>query len=219
MIQLQEVSKQIGGRVVLDRITATLRTGTIIGLQGINGSGKTMLMRVIAGLIKPTKGSVIIDGKELWKDVAMPESMGLLIENPAFLDTYTGIQNLDMLAFLSGGASARYLSSLIRKVGLDPSDKRKYKKYSLGMKQRLGIAAAIMGEPDVVLLDEPTNALDESGIEMLRKVIQEQKAREATVVLASHDRAFLESLSDEVLVFEAGKVRKTAGVDHYDSRS
>lgn len=219
MIQLQEVSKQIGGRVVLDRITATLRTGTITGLQGINGSGKTMLMRVIAGLIKPTKGSVIIDGKELWKDVAMPESMGLLIENPAFLDTYTGIQNLDMLAFLSGGASARYLSSLIRKVGLDPSDKRKYKKYSLGMKQRLGIAAAIMGEPDVVLLDEPTNALDESGIEMLRKVIQEQKAREATVVLASHDRAFLESLSDEVLVFEAGKVRKTAGVDHYDSRS
>lgn len=219
MIQLQEVSKQIGGRVVLDRITATLRTGTITGLQGINGSGKTMLMRVIAGLIKPTKGSVIIDGKELWKDVAMPESMGLLIENPAFLDTYTGIQNLDMLAFLSGGASARYLSSLIRKVGLDPSDKRKYKKYSLGMKQRLGIAAAIMGEPDVVLLDEPTNALDESGIEMLRKVIQEQKARGATVVLASHDRAFLESLSDEVLVFEAGKVRKTAGVDRYDSRS
>lgn len=219
MIQLQEVSKQIGGRVVLDRITATLRTGTITGLQGINGSGKTMLMRVIAGLIKPTKGSVVIDGKELWKDVAMPESMGLLIENPAFLDTYTGVQNLDMLAFLSGGASARYLSSLIRKVGLDPSDKRKYKKYSLGMKQRLGIAAAIMGEPDVVLLDEPTNALDESGIEMLRKVIKEQKERGATVVLASHDRAFLESLSDEVLVFEAGKVRKTTGVDHYDSWS
>lgn len=213
MIQLQEVSKQIGGQVVLDRITATLRTGAITGFQGINGSGKTMLMRVIAGLIKPTKGSVTINGKELWKDVAMPESMGILIENPAFLDTYTGIQNLDMLAFLSGGTSARYLSDLIRKVGLDPGDKRKYKKYSLGMKQRLGIAAAIMGEPDVVLLDEPTNALDESGIEILRKVIQEQKARGATVVLASHDRAFLESLSDEVLIFKAGKVRKTTGGD------
>ncbi len=207
MISLCEVSKEISGRVVLDHITATMQKGTITGFQGINGSGKTMLMRVIAGLVKPTSGIVKINGKRLGKDISMPESMGILIENPAFLDAYTGLQNLEMLASLKGRPDKEMLKETLTTVGLNPSDKRKFKKYSLGMKQRLGIAAAVMNEPDVVLLDEPTNALDEAGLAMLRQVILQQKERGAIVVLASHDRSFLEPLADDILVFHEGSAR------------
>lgn len=210
MIRLYEVSKRISGRMVLSHVTATMQSGSITGLQGINGSGKTMLMRVIAGLVKPTEGVVVIDGKRLWKDIPMPESMGMLLENPAFLDPYTGLQNLEMLAGLKGSVDRAALRRVLVSVGLDPADRRKYKKYSLGMKQRLGIAAAVMGDPGVVLLDEPTNALDESGVEMLRETALEQKRRGATVVVASHDRAFLEDLADEILVFEEGRVHWTS---------
>lgn len=216
MIYVGGVTKVIGKQIVLDNVTATFPTGSIIGFQGINGSGKTMLLRVIAGLIKPTEGVVSIDGKRLWKDIPMPESMGVLIENPAFLDPYTGFQNLAMLASLKGNHNKRAIGAALRSVGLDPTDKRKYRKYSLGMKQRLGIAAAIVNAPDVVLLDEPTNALDESGLEMLNQVIVDQKKRGATVLIASHDRQFLESLADGILLFDKGKVRQgclAGGVD------
>lgn len=207
MIELCDISKEIGGYKVLSHITTSMLEGKITGFQGINGSGKTMLMRVIAGLVKPTSGKVIINGKCLGKDISMPESMGILIENPAFLDAYTGLQNLEMLASLKGLPDKETLQQTLAAVGLDPNDKRKYKKYSLGMKQRLGIAAAVMNEPEVVLLDEPTNALDEEGLIMLRRIILQQKERGATVVLASHDRAFLEPLADDMLVFREGRVR------------
>lgn len=167
MIQLRDITKQIGNRIVLDHVTAQMSEETVTGFQGINGSGKTMLMRVIAGLVRPTSGSVSINGKRLGRDLSMPESMGTLIENPVFLDSYTGLQNLELLASLKGRPDMAKLREWLAMVGLDPDDRRKYKKYSLGMKQRLGIAAAVMGEPDVVLLDEPTNALDETGLEML----------------------------------------------------
>lgn len=207
MISLQNVSKRIAGRLVLEGVTADLQSGTITGFQGINGSGKTMLIRVISGLVKPTSGSVVINGKRLGKDISMPKSMGVLIENPAFLDSYTGLQNLELLAGLRGKVDRASLMKGLAMVGLSPNDTRKYKKYSLGMKQRLGIAAAVMCDPDVVLLDEPTNALDESGLAMLKKIILLQKARGATVVVASHDRSFLESLSDRVLVFHEGRAQ------------
>lgn len=207
MIQLRDITKQIGNRIVLDHVTAQMSEETVTGFQGINGSGKTMLMRVIAGLVRPTSGSVSINGKRLGRDLSMPESMGILIENPVFLDSYTGLQNLELLASLKGRPDMAKLREWLAMVGLDPDDRRKYKKYSLGMKQRLGIAAAVMGEPDVVLLDEPTNALDETGLEMLREIVLMQKRRGAIVILASHDRFFLESLADKILVFEDGYIQ------------
>lgn len=210
MIEIKALTKKIGRATVLDTINLCLNCGSITGFQGINGSGKTMLIRSIAGLIKPTKGSVSIDGKTLWKDLTFPPSIGALIENPAFLGSYSGFQNLKMLASLKHEISDNEIRGAIKTVGLDPHDKRKYKKYSLGMKQRLGIAAAIMEHPDIVLLDEPTNALDEMGVESLRQTILDQKKRGATVVVASHDKIFLESIADEIHYFENGKLISSA---------
>ena len=206
MIEIKKLSKEIGRTIVLDDIDLTIPNATIVGLQGINGSGKTMLIRSIAGLIKPTKGSVSINGKTLWKDISFPPSIGALIENPAFLNSYTGFDNLEMLASLKHKIDKREIRAAIVRVGLDPDDKRKYKKYSLGMKQRLGIAAAIMEKPDIVLLDEPTNALDEEGVRALKDIIIDQKERGAIVVVASHDRIFLESVAEIIYRFENGRL-------------
>lgn len=206
MIEIKKLNKKIGRATVLDDIDLTIPNATIVGLQGINGSGKTMLIRSIAGLIKPTKGSVSIDGKTLWKDISFPPSIGALIENPAFLNSYTGFDNLEMLASLKHKISKQEIRAAIVRVGLDPDDKRKYKKYSLGMKQRLGIAAAIMEKPDIVLLDEPTNALDEEGVQTLKDIIIDQKERGAIVIVASHDRIFLESVAEIIYRFENGRL-------------
>ncbi len=206
MIEIKKLSKKIGRTIVLDDIDLTIPNATIVGLQGINGSGKTMLIRSIAGLIKPTKGSVSINGKTLWKDISFPPSIGALIENPAFLNSYTSFDNLEMLASLKHKIGKREIRAAIVRVGLDPDDKRKYKKYSLGMKQRLGIAAAIMEKPDIVLLDEPTNALDEEGVQTLKDIITDQKKRGAIVVVASHDRLFLESVAEIIYRFENGRL-------------
>lgn len=206
MIEIKGVTKTIRRKTILDNISMNLSNSTIVGFQGINGSGKTMLIRTIAGLIKPTKGSIVIDGKRLGKDIPFPQSAGALIENPAFLNDYTGFDNLKMLASLKHQIGNREIRGAIKAVGLNPDDNRKYKAYSLGMKQRLGIAAAIMEQPKLVLLDEPTNALDEAGVEMLAKLLLEQKQRGATVVVASHDRYFLESIADVIFKFEEGKV-------------
>lgn len=206
MIHASHLTKTIGRTTVLNDVTAVFANGRIAGLQGINGSGKTMLIRALAGLIKPTSGAISIDGERLWKDIALPPSIGALIENPSFLDAYTGFANLKMLASFRGRATEDDLRNILQTVGLDPNDKRKYRKFSLGMKQRLGIAAAVMERPDIVLLDEPTNALDESGLAMLHDLVLAQKERGAVVVLASHDRDFLLSLADEVYEFSEGRI-------------
>lgn len=148
-IVVNEVSKSIYGVPIINSISMKLVSGNIYGFQGINGSGKTMLMRLICGLIYPTKGEIIIDGKRLGKEITFPQSVGLLLENPAFLDSYTGYENLEMLASIKNIITREEIHEAITSVGLDPLDKRKYKKFSLGMKQRLGIAAAIMEKPDI----------------------------------------------------------------------
>ncbi len=201
-----DVVKDIKGHRVIDGISLEMESGKIIGFRGINGSGKTMLMRLLAGLIRVSSGSITIDGKELGKDITFPPSLGMLIENPAFLDTYSGFQNLKMLAAIKGEISDEKIAETIRLVGLDPTEKKKYRKYSLGMKQRLGIAAAVMESPDIVILDEPTNALDDSGVEMLKGIVKKEKKRGAIVVVSSHDLAILQEMSDEIYVLEAGKV-------------
>ena len=171
-IELTNVTKTIKGADVLKNITYTFRGGCIYGVSGKNGCGKTMLMRIIAGLIYPSSGEIRINGKRLGKDISFPESIGLLIENPAFLPDYTGYENLKLLAKVQGGLSDADIRGVLQEVGLDPEDKRKFYKYSLGMRQRLGIAAAVMGRPQIILLDEPINAIDADGVEEIRGIIR-----------------------------------------------
>ena len=195
-IVLNNVKKTIKKATVIDGISAKWTGGKVYGLCGYNGCGKTMLMRLVAGLIRPTEGSVIIDGKELGKDIDFPESIGLMIENPAFLDHYTAMQNLQLVASLKKKATREDCIDALNRVNLDPNDLRTFKKFSLGMKQRLGIAAAI---------DEPTNALDADGTELAAKIIREERERGALIILACHEREFLENAADEVIKIEHGQ--------------
>ena len=205
-IELTHVSKTIKGAEVLSDISMILTAGHIIGFRGVNGSGKTMLMRMISGLIRPSKGSVTIDGKSLGKDVSFPPSIGILIENPAFLDGYSGFENLRILASIQNRITDDDIKSTIAEVGLDPENKKAYKKYSLGMKQRLGIAAAVMEHPDLILLDEPTNALDVDGVQMVQEVIEKEKGRGALIILSCHDTEVLNTLADESYHIQEGKI-------------
>ena len=167
-VSIRNATKIIKGAAVLDNVSLDIPRGCVTGLRGINGSGKTMLMRAICGLIRLDGGAIEIDGKVLGRDIDSPPSVGLLIESPGFLDSFGAFDNLWLLARLSGRATRRDIVAAIKMVGLDPELKKPYRTYSLGMKQRLGIAAAIMEHPDLVVLDEPTNALDEHGVVMVR---------------------------------------------------
>lgn len=207
-ITIENVTKVIKGITVIKDVSLTLQSGTVYGLRGVNGSGKTMLMRLIAGLIRPTKGTITIDGKELGKDITFPPDIGLLIENPAFIDNYTALQNLKLIANIHRVVDENRIREVISQVGLDPDDKRKYKQFSLGMKQRLGIAGAVLENPQLILIDEPTNALDTDGIEMVRNLITEQKERGALIVLACHDFSVLKELSDVIYFVKEGCVTK-----------
>ena len=205
-IVVNNVTKVIKGITVIQDVSLELHSGTVYGLRGVNGSGKTMLMRLISGLIRPTKGTITIDGKQLGKDITFPPNVGLLIENPAFIDNYTALQNLKLIANIHRVADETRIREVINEVGLDPDDKRKYKQFSLGMKQRLGIAGAVLENPELILIDEPTNALDTDGIEMVRRMILEQKERGALVILACHDFSVLKELSDEIYFVREGRV-------------
>ena len=205
-IVVNEVSKSIYGVPIINSVSMTLVSGNVYGFQGINGSGKTMLMRLICGLIYPTKGEIVIDGKRLGKEITFPQSVGLLLENPAFLDSYTGFENLEMLASIKNIITREEIHEAITSVGLDPLDKRKYKKFSLGMKQRLSIAAAIMEKPDILILDEPTNSLDSSGVSLVKTIIAKERERGAIIILACHDLPVLQDVSDEIFLLEQGKI-------------
>ena len=205
-IKIEDLSKSIKDALILDKVSITLTSGKIYGLRGKNGSGKTMLMRAMAGLLIPDSGSVIINGKTLHKDISFPESIGILIENPAFLPQYTGFKNLKLLAGLTGNISDDEIRTALERVGLDPEDKRIYRKYSLGMKQKLGIANAIMGEPDIIILDEPINALDEESVKKIKKVLLEIRDKDKLIIIACHDREELEYLSDIIYEIKDGSI-------------
>ncbi len=207
-IEVKNFTKIIRKNTVLENISICMKSGTIYGFQGINGSGKTMLMRSIIGLIHGTSGSILINEKELGKEIEFPDSIGFLLENPAFLDGYSGMENLKMLTRLQGNLSEENLKKLLERVGLAGAGKKKYKKYSLGMKQRLGIAAAVMENPDILILDEPMNALDTEGIECVKQLIAEQKERGALVILSCHDTDILIHLSDEIFKLENGHIKE-----------
>lgn len=216
MIRIRHLTKRIGSTVVLSDVSMDMLPGRVTGLTGPNGSGKTMLMRVIVGLVKPTSGSVEVFGRDAWSwrnvdasDAARDThdvGIGLLLEGPSFLDGYTGLKNLELLASIRGVASRDDIREAIVAMGLDPDDRRAYRAYSLGMKQRLGIAAAVMEKPDILIVDEPTNALDADGVERAAAQIREARERGSVVVLASHDTAVLRDLSDDIWYLAEGHV-------------
>lgn len=209
-IEVKNLCKTINKKMVLDNINLHMVSGQVYGFQGINGSGKTMFMRALIGLIHPTSGKILIDQKELGKDMDFPKSIGFLLENPTFLDMYSGPDNLRLLAGVDNNISAdminKEIDSLIEEVGLKSAGNKKYKKYSLGMKQRLGIAAAVLGNPDIVVLDEPTNALDDDGKDMVKRIVKMQKERGALVIISCHEMQTLEELSDEIIRLREGRI-------------
>lgn len=205
-IEIRDLNKEIGKNQILDNISVTLISGKVYGLSGTNGSGKTMLMRALCGLIRPSSGEIRIDNQILGKDISFPPSVGALIEAPSFIPKYTGFKNLKILAAIKNKINNQDIRNTLIQVGLDPDDRRAYRKYSLGMKQRLGIACAVMENPNLILLDEPFNALDECGTELIHGLLNSLKENGALIVLAAHDKTELESLSDEILIMSEGRV-------------
>lgn len=206
MIVINNLTKKYGDSIALDNIDLRMESGRIYGLIGRNGSGKTMLLRHIAGLTYPTDGYVEIDGKKIGSDIEAPDNIGAVIENPGFLLQFTGFRNLKLLALLRNKISEKEIKDAMKTVGLDPENPKKLSAYSLGMKQRLGLAQAIMEKPDILLLDEPMNGLDNEGVEQIRKVLIQQKAEGKTIILASHSREDIEILCDETILLDKGRI-------------
>lgn len=206
MIEIVNYTKVIKGITILDNINLKLETGKCYGIKGKNGSGKTMLMRAICGLIYPTSGYVMVKGEKIGIDRSFPDSVGVLIENPSFITGYTGLKNLELLASIQNRVKTEEIKQTLEEVGLEPNDVRTYRKYSLGMKQKLGIAAAFMEKPEIIILDEPINAIDESGVERVKSMIFNAKKRGAIIITACHDAEELKALSDEIISIQEGKI-------------
>jgi len=206
MLELHDVSKNINGNKILENINLKLVSGKIYGIVGKNGSGKTMLFRVIAGLIKPTEGRVLYQGKGLYEKNGKSPVIGITIENMGMYPEFSGFYNLKFLAGIRKLISDSDIKEAIERVGLDANDKRPLRKYSLGMRQRITLAQAFMEKPDILLLDEPTNGLDEAGVELIRGIIREEAKRGAIVFLASHNKEDISCLCDEIIHINSGRL-------------
>lgn len=206
MIKIVNLHKQIKHTEVLTNINYSFEPGKIYGIFGKNGSGKTMLLRSLAGLIIPTSGEIFIDNKQLHQDISFPPSMGIIIENMELLPQFDARTNLKILAEIKKIASKEDIDNAIDRVGLTPHIDKKVKKYSLGMKQRLNIAQAIFEKPAVILLDEPTNAIDDQGIELINQLLLEEKQRGATIIIASHHKEDIAPLCDVTIRMDQGKI-------------
>ncbi|CVI69192.1 Fe(3+) ions import ATP-binding protein FbpC [Clostridiales bacterium CHKCI001] len=206
MIQIENVTKKFGEAVVLDEINMELQPGNIYGLVGRNGSGKTMLMKCICGFVLPTSGTIHVNGKIVGKEIDIPDDIGIIIENPGFLPNYSGFKNLQLLAMIRNKIGKAEIKEAIRRVGLDPDSKKHVGKYSLGMRQRLGLAQALMEDPSILLLDEPMNGLDNEGVEEIRKLILDLKQNGKLIIIASHTREDINLLCDEVFYMDHGKI-------------
>lgn len=207
-IIIENLSKTIKNNKILDNVNLTFESGHVYGLVGRNGSGKTMLLRAICGLIFPDSGKVIIDGKQLHKDISFPESCGIIIENTDLLPNFSAFDNLKMLSEIKNTANDNMIKSAKKSVGLDPDSKKKVKTFSLGMKQRLSIAQALFEDPDILLLDEPTNALDEDGVNDVRRILLEQKKKNKLIIIASHNKEDISLLSDTVISVSNGRFQR-----------
>lgn len=206
MIQLQNVTKRIKENTVLDNVSYTFKSGFVYGLYGQNGSGKTMLLRAISGLINLDSGSIFIDGEKLHDKIEFPPETGIVIENMELLPECSAKRNLQMLAKIKNIADEKDIIFSLERVGLDPDSEKKVKKSSLGMKQRLNIAQAIFENQKIILLDEPTNALDEDAVQLIYKIIREEKSRGATIIVATHHKEDLKEVCDVILKIAEGKI-------------
>lgn len=215
-LEIRDVSKTMSKKDVLSHISLDMDRGHIYGFKGKNGSGKTMLMRAICGLIRPTSGQIVIDGETLGKDISFPHSVGALIETPGFISHYSALSNLETLASIQRKIGTAEIEAVLTELGLDPHDRKKYRQFSLGMKQKLGIAAALMENPDMIVLDEPINALDEKSVEAVKHMLIRHKKRGALIILSCHDREELEYLSDKIFCLENGRVTDSYSVDRGD---
>ncbi len=204
MVEIKNYNKKLSSRPILTDINYTFDYGKIYGLYGHNGSGKTMLLRAIAGLIVPDSGKIVIDGKQLHKDISFPPSIGLVIENMNLLPQYNAFDNLKILSKIKKTATDDDIAEAISRVGLK-SD-LKVKKFSLGMKQRLNIAQAVFEKPNIILLDEPTNALDSDGVKLIYKLLDEERKRGSLVIIATHHKEDLEEICDVVLKMSEGEL-------------
>lgn len=205
-IKIENFTKEIKGVRILEDITVEFGSGKIYGLVGKNGSGKTMLLRAVSGLIRPTKGSVIVDGKYLHKDISFPQDMGIIIEKPDLLNYLTGFENLSLLAKINNKISKDEIENWMKKFSLDPKSKQVLKKYSLGMKQKIGIIQAIMEDQQLLVLDEPFNALDQDTVEMLRVLLKKYKDDGKLIIITSHHSEDIDILCDEIIFIEEGKL-------------
>lgn len=206
MIEVIDVRKSFGGEEILHGITRSFAPGQVHGIIGNNGSGKTVLMKCICGFLRPSSGKILVDGKIVGVDVDFPECMGAIIETPGFLPNLTGRKNLKLLASLRGQIGEAEIRSSLLRVGLDPDLKKPVGKYSLGMRQRLGIAQAIMENPSLLVLDEPFNGLDKAGVCQMRRLIQSLREEGKTILLASHNQSDIEILCDTVCEMDNGNI-------------
>lgn len=211
MIKINNLSLIIKKCEILKKLSIYFEKGKIHGLIGRNGSGKTMLMKCICGFIKPTEGEIFVAEKKIGKDCDFPESIGIIIETPGFIPYYSGYKNLKLLADLNRKIDNKTIKETMKKVGLDPDSKLHIKKYSLGMRQRLGLAQAIMENPDLLVLDEPMNGLDKDGVANMRKYLLELKEQGKTILIASHSAEDIEVLCDTVCEMDKGVLTKIRG--------
>lgn len=210
-IIVENVVKQFGEERVLKNVSHAFEKGKVHGIIGNNGSGKTVMFKCICGFMQPTEGRILVRGREIGKDVDFPEHIGIIIETPGFLAFKTGFRNLQILASLNNRIGREEIIRTIERVGLDPAMKKTVSKYSLGMRQRLGIAQAIMEDPDLLILDEPFNGLDKHGVADIRNIIMELKEQGKTILLASHNAEDIRILCDTVCEMDAGILREVSG--------
>ena len=208
-IEIREVTKQFGEYRALDHVSVNFQRGRIHGIIGRNGSGKTVLFKCICGFLRADQGKILVDGKQIGKDIEVPENTGIIIETPGFLPNYSAYQNLRFLADIRNKIGKEEIRETILRVGLDPENKKHVGKYSLGMRQRLGLAQAIMEDPSLLILDEPMNGLDNQGVKDMRKLLLELKAQGKTILLASHNREDIAILCDTVMELDHGRIIKT----------
>lgn len=208
MISIENLNKQFKNQLVLNNINVKFSNGHIYGIIGRNGSGKTVLLKCICGFLKPTTGVISVNHKIVGKDIDFPENLGFIIETPGFLLNYSGYKNLKYLASIRKKIDGNEIKESMSLVGLDSAAKKHVGKYSLGMRQRLGIAQAIMEKPDILVLDEPMNALDKNGVEEMRRLFLKMKSEGKLILLTSHNREDIEILCDEVYEMEEGILNK-----------